>query len=342
MHAVSQIIERNLLNWSIYRGSALWINPEQDPIWLKAASKCTSLKLFCQDYGAFSYLQRSGADVEFAAFPQVPEKKYDWIILNLPRQKALLRMMLDCAAGSLADDGILWLAGENKAGIKSADKLLKSRFGQVRKLDNARHCGLFEAGAVRKQASFDPLPYRQQWKLNCPGGGIDVFSYPGVFAHGRMDAGSALLLEALAELELEGDVLDFACGAGVIGACIASRKTCSSITLLDNNALALLACQETFALNHLNGSLLASDGLSELEGDFDVVVSNPPIHAGVKTDSRLSVRLLESIHVHIRDGGRLILVANVHLPYEKWLAERFKRFKVLDENNNYKVILAQK
>jgi len=342
MHPVSQIIERNLLNRPLSRGSTLWINPEKDGCWLKAETHCNSLRLFSQDFGSFSFLLQAGADIEFAAFPQASEEKYDWIILNLPRQKALLRMMLDCAASLLSENGLLWLAGENKAGIKSAFKHLKSFFSQVRKLDNARHCTLFEAGTVLHQQAFDPAHYQQQWSLVCQGGNIDVISYPGVFAHGRIDAGSALLLDALSGQDLEGDVLDFACGAGVIGTCVSARKTVSSLTLLDNNALALRSSGETLAANGLDGIVLASDGLSELKSSFDLVVSNPPIHAGVKTDSRLSIRLLESVHEHIRPGGRLILVANVHLPYEKWLSNRFRRVDSLAENDNYKIIRAQK
>lgn len=343
MHAVSQIFERNLRNRSISRGRTLWINPEKDETWRKAESCCDSLGLFSQDFGNRSYLELSGADIEFAAFPLSPDDKYDWVILNLPRQKALLRMMLDCVAGLLADDGLLWLAGENKAGVKSAGRLLKLHFSRVRKLDNARHCTLFEASGALKGQPFDPLNYRERWTLDCPGtGAIDVISYPGVFAHGRVDAGSALLLETLVDERIEGDVLDFACGAGVIGACVAAAGTCSSMTLLDTNALALKACEETLEINAIEGAVLASDGLSGLDGSFDLVVTNPPIHSGVKTDNRLSIRLLESIHQHIRPDGRLILVANVHLPYEKWLSESFRHTRALAANNSYKVVMARK
>jgi len=341
VHAVSQIIERNLHRRQVCR-SGLWINPGKDDVWQKAKAKCTSLKLLSQDYGAYAFLQRMGAGVEFSAFPQAGKDKFKWIILNLPRQKALLGMMLHCAAGLLAEDGVIWLAGENKAGIKSADKLLKLHFGQLRKLDNARHCTLFEAGRALNQQTFDPLSYRQQWTLNCNHSGIDVTSYPGVFAHGRLDSGTALLLDALAGMKLEGDVLDFACGAGLVGACIAANHPHTRVTLLDNNALALRACEETLAANHLNGTVLASDGLSELKGSFDLVVSNPPIHAGVKTDSHLGMRLLESVHDHIKPGGMLIVVANLHLPYENWLSQKFRRCQNLVADKNYKVILARK
>ena len=248
--------------------------------------------------------------------------------------------MLDCASRLLAPGGVLWLAGENKAGIKSSEKLLKLHFMRTRKLDNARHCSLFEADAPLKQGSFESLDYQETWDLTCGNPGLKVVSYPGVFAHGRLDDGTALLLQALSSVELEGNVLDFACGAGVIGSCIAVMHENTSLTLLDTSALALKACSETLEANQLDGDILASDGLSELSGTFDIIVSNPPIHAGARTDSRLGVRLLESVHEHIRPGGKLILVANVHLPYENWLKTSFKRFGELAANENYKVIEA--
>ena len=340
MFAVSQILERNLHRRQS-GGSVLWINPERDDSWRALENTCSSVKLFSQDFASFTYLQQSGADVEFAAFPQVSEDKYDWIIVNLPRQKALLLMLLDCAAALLANDGVLWLAGENKAGIKSADKLLKLHFGQTRKVDNARHCSLYEAHTRLGKSNFNPLAYRQQWELNCVDSSIMVSSYPGVFAHGRLDEGTALLLEMLPRIELQGDVLDFACGAGVIGACITAHNKNTRVTLLDSNALALRASEETLAANHLNGQVMASNGLSELSDRYDVVVSNPPIHAGVKTDNRLGMRLLETVHENIRPGGSLIMVANVHLPYEKWLSRHFKRTLELTANENFKVIMAK-
>jgi len=341
MQVISQIIERNL-HQRAHCGAALWMNPDKNDSWRKAQANCDTLKLFCQDYGTYDFLLQSGAEVEFAAFPAIPQQKYQWIILHLPRQKALLGMLLDCAASLLADDGVLWLAGENQAGIKSADKLLKKHFGRVRKLDNARHCTLYEASGKLSEAPFDALAYREQWLLDFNTHELKVVSYPGVFAHGRLDAGSALLLEALAIIQPEGDVLDFACGAGIIGACVALSQADTRVTLLDTDAIALKACEQTLAANQLEGTLLASDGLSEVTDSYDLIVSNPPIHTGVKTDSRLSMRLLDSVHEHIRPGGMLLMVANVHLPYENWLSKKFKRSIEFLKTDHYKVILAKK
>jgi 16S rRNA (guanine1207-N2)-methyltransferase len=339
MHPVSQIIERNLPP-AERADRALWVNPDKDHCWRAAGRSCGGLTLFSQDFSSHAFFEQTGADSLFAAFPPATAQGYDWIIVNQPRQKALLRMLLDAVAGLLADGGTVWLAGENKAGIKSADKLLKARFGQVRKLDNARHCTLFEAGNALPHAAFEPAAYREKWLLDLQPGEIRVVSYPGVFAHGRLDEGTSLLLQALGDVDITGEVLDFACGAGVVGACIASVHPGCRLTLLDSSALALRSSAETFAANHCEAGFLASDGLSEVTAKYDFIISNPPIHAGVKTDSRLGVRLLENAHQFLNPGGMLIVVANIHLPYENLLTKHYRQQRRLCANERYKVIAA--
>ncbi len=341
MALVSQIIEKNLFRLEGVR-SGLWLNPELDSPLRQLKHQCDSLRLFSQDHGVFMPLKRSGESIEFAAFPKSPRDKYDWIMMNLPREKALLDMMLACTGDLLSEQGSLWLAGENRAGIKSADKILKRYYKNVVKLDSARHCSLFEANSRVPDKPFEALDHQRRWKLDCMNVGIDIISYPGVFAHGHLDPGTALLLQSLEAVKPTGEVLDFACGAGVIGACIAARHANTRMTFLDSNALALRACRETLAVNHLEGQVVASDGIAELERGFDLVVSNPPIHNGVRTDTQLGMRLLDPVVDLIRPGGKLIIVANIHLPYERWLTGKFTAFTRLGSNDGFKVLEANK
>jgi len=363
MSLPGQIICKNFARRE-HVAAGLWINPEPDSSWREVAGHCDKLNLFCQDYGGFSLHQQSGAQVTFGAFPE-RQQTFDWIILSLPRQKALLQMLLDCTKGLLAAGGTLWLAGENKAGIKSADKLLKKHFGRVQKLDNARHCTLFEAAEPSIEQPFDSAEYLEVWttqvfptqvsKVVPAGKVLEIASYPGVFAHGHLDAGSLLLLETLADQHIDGSVLDFGCGSGVIGACVAAQLKAhhearheaqkadwhaARVTFLDTSALALHACEETLSRNNLKGTLLASDGLASVEARFDLILSNPPIHSGLKTDNHLSMQLLANVEKHLQPNGRLIIVANRHLPYENWLSDKFKKVNELSANQNFKVLCA--
>lgn len=334
-----QIIVRNLLRKPAGQ-RALWINPGRDTGWQTAVAAGLELAFLCQEFGPYRFQRQASADAAFADFPDKSRAPQPWVILNLPRQKALLEMMLDSAASTLRADGVLWLAGENRAGIKSAQRRLASRFGAVTKLDNARHCSLYEARSPIAGPRFEARNYRQDWTLEHAGCRLEVRSWPGVFAHGRLDAGSACLLSVLAGEKLAGDVLDFGAGAGVVGACIARREPGARVTLLDSNALALRSCVETLAANRLSATLLASDGLSEVRDHYDVIVSNPPIHAGVRTDNTLGRQLLADVCGRLRPGGRLILVANIHLPYEGWLRQQFSSYDIVKADGAYKVISA--
>jgi 16S rRNA (guanine1207-N2)-methyltransferase len=55
-------------------------------------------------------------------------------------------------------------------------------------------------------------------------------SLPGVFSHGRLDRGTELLLEHLDKLP-SGHLLDFGCGAGVLGAAVKRRYPHNPATL---------------------------------------------------------------------------------------------------------------
>jgi len=351
MHVISQIIEKNLPHMGTGL-AGLWINPATDNTWRQATEHCRTLQLFCQDFDVWQYHQQAGADTQFGAFPKAVAHGYEWIIVNLPRQKALLDMLLECAASLLSDTGELWLAGENRAGINSADKRLKCYFKQHCKLDNARHCVLWSATAAREKAPFNALAHRREWHLVGQQSDLKICSYPGVFNHGRLDQGTALLLSTLTSsdsavkvLDVPGNtlgkVLDFGCGAGVVGASVRAANSDSEVTFLDNNALALTACEETLRANQLPGAVLASNGFSEIQQKFDLILSNPPIHTGVKTDNTLGMRVLGAVHEHLKPGGQLLIVANRHLPYETWLAGNFRRVSMLLENRHFKVLLAR-
>ena len=74
---------------------------------------------------------------------------------------------------------------------------------------------------------------------------------------------------------------------------------------------------------------------------YDVIVSNPPFHAQGRADRPdLGRAFLGAAADALRPGGRLLLVANRHLPYESLLQSRFARHRVLAQQHGFKVIEA--
>ena len=103
----------------------------------------------------------------------------------------------------------------------------------------------------------------------------------GVFSHGKIDQGTALLIREM-EIPPGSDVLDLGCGYGVIGIVAAMLCPDCRVTMVDVNLRACrLALQNAEALGLRNVEVVCGDARHVLAGrSFDVILTNPPIRAG--------------------------------------------------------------
>ncbi|GAB3474834.1 class I SAM-dependent methyltransferase [Azotobacter salinestris] len=265
------------------------------------------------------------------------ERPFAAAVLFLPKSTELARYLLDALAARLPG-AELYLVGEKRGGIESAARQLQA-FGQPRKLDSARHCQLWQVTV--EQAPPPPVQEElaQRYRLELADGALEVVSLPGVFSHGRLDRGSALLLEHLDGLP-PGDLLDFGCGAGVLGAALKRRYPQSRVSLLDVDAFALASSRLTLAANGLEAELIAGGGIQAAPGELAAIVSNPPFHQGVHTDYQATETLLREAARHLRPGGELRLVANSFLKYPPLIERHLGPCQVLAEAHGFRVYRA--
>lgn len=167
-----------------------------------------------------------------------------------------------------------------------------------------------------------------------------MVSLPGVFSHGRLDRGSALLLEHLDGLPASGRLLDFGCGAGVLGATLKRRYPQSELFLLDVDAFALESSRLTLAANGLEAMLIAGDGIDAAPFELSAIVSNPPFHHGVHTSYEASEALLERAARHLAAGGELRLVANAFLRYPPLIEAHLGHCQTLAEADGFRIYRA--
>ncbi|QBF25173.1 class I SAM-dependent methyltransferase [Pseudomonas tructae] len=268
---------------------------------------------------------------------EAPTQAFAGAVLFLPKSRDLTNYLLNALASRLAGRE-LYLVGEKRGGIEGAAKQLHA-FGKPRKLDSARHCQLWQV-TVEHAPEAKPLEsLAEHFELQLADGPLQIVSLPGVFSHGRLDRGSALLLENLDQLPV-GHVLDFGCGAGVLGAAIKRRYPQNRITLLDVDAFAVASSRLTLAANGLEGEVISGDGIDAAPRELDVILSNPPFHTGVHTNYQASENLLRKSANHLKKGGEIRLVANSFLRYQPLIEEALGNCRIRDEGQGFRIYQA--
>lgn len=263
------------------------------------------------------------------------DDKFDAVIVYFPKAKALAPYLFALAAWHLAPEGLLLVVGENKGGIKSVDKLTGAHFSKPVKRDNARHCLLYTAVLLDEAAKPKVDDFVSQYQLSLPGGDVTICNMVGVFSDKRLDEGTALLLDNLPALS--GRVLDFGCGAGVIAIALLKANPALQLDCVDINAMALLSCELSLKANGMNARVYASDGLAQVDGQFDAVISNPPFHDGLSSTTDIATRFVADSKAQLKPHGDWCIVANRHLPYSDTIAKVFGKVHTQAENNKYKV-----
>ncbi|MFT6270111.1 MAG: 16S rRNA (guanine1207-N2)-methyltransferase [Alphaproteobacteria bacterium] len=278
----------------------------------------------------------------------IEKHSLDGVVIYMPKSKQQLAMLINNASYLVKPNGTLLLVGENKAGIKSAPKLLEKIGTQVNKIDSAKHCGLYAVTVTKPQANFkiDDYSIVHEYQINQQS--MQIYSLPGVFGHKQLDPGTDLLLqqltpESLAKNKTRGHVYDFACGTGIIGCYLAKVITKTKhVTMSDISALATYCSEQTARLNEVEVNVISCSGVAQCDTKFDVIVSNPPFHEGIQQDYSITDSFIKQAFSRSHQYASITLVANRFLPYPGILDTVYKGFTEVAVSNKYRVYGAKK
>jgi len=289
---------------------------------------------------ARSWHRFAGGGGGASAWP--PAGPFDAATLRLPKAKEELDMAIHAAASVLRGGAPLWVYGANDEGAGSAGRIMEPLMGPARSVASGGRCRVFEA--VWPMDAPSPRGTLEEWRqstsLEFPDGPREWISYPGVFAAGRLDAGTRALLDAMGTVPLAGGrVLDFACGSGVIGAFLSAFESTARVDFLDVDTVALAAAGENVA----GARLIPSDGFDGLADErYDLIVSNPPYHEGKAQTGRVVERLVREAPDHLGTGGSLALVTQRRLPLAALLKATFNTVEVLLDSGPHRVWFGRK
>jgi len=168
----------------------------------------------------------------------------------------------------------------------------------------------------------------------------DAFEFvtdAGVFSHGRLDAGTKILLNDAPPPKTEGNLLDIGCGAGPISLSLARRSPRARVWAVDVNERALSLVRDN--AKHLGLENITAARPEDVPADieFDTIWSNPPIKVG--KDELHSI--LDLWLPRLRDQGTAVLVVNKNLGSDSlaaWLERKGWNVRRLGSRRGYRLL----
>ena len=267
---------------------------------------------------------------------------YDAVILLSPKNAREARYMIAQALMRLNKGGRFICAADNNAGGGRLKKILQE-FGLSEIDQDSRNKAKLVSGVK------DNLESRCIDKAVNAGGEQGILdgqyrSKPGVFGWDKIDTGSSLLVECLPN-DIKGCGADFGCGYGYLSHFVMTEyQAIKSLFCADADVRALELCK--YNLNHELGRfecLWCDLTVPQSEmSDLDFIIMNPPFHDGKTTNTDIGVSFVRSAHTSLKRRGRLYMVANKQLPYEKILNDLFSNVTKLKEERGFKVYEAVK
>ena len=275
---------------------------------------------------ALAQIQRNSTHIALHKYiSHYPPATMDVAVMNLLYQasNAWIAYELQVAAYALKPGGLLYVVGAKDRGILSVAKRMQELFGNVETLAISK--------GHRLVCSIQPQQADTR-HADTQHGAI-------LFAGGRLDEGTQLLLEAL-EVRATDEALDIGCGAGFIGIHIAKLAREGNVTMVDASLAAVDAVRQIVEQDGLaNIAVLPSDGAQAvLSQRFDLVVTNPPFHLGGLQTTEVAERFIREAAQVLRPRGRFYLVANRFLKYEPIMRTCFATVEEVRGNTRYKVL----
>lgn len=167
-------------------------------------------------------------------------------------------------------------------------------------------------------------------------------SASGVFSATEIDSASKLLIEK-AELPTHSMILDLGCGYGMLG--IVAAKSCPTcyVILTDINKRAVKLAKENILLNRVGNAEARQGDIYESvqDGNFDVILLNPPMAAG----RDIVMRMIKQAPNYLNNKGSLQIVANKNKG-GKFLFDEMKKLfskvEVLAKSGGFWVVKGEK
>ena len=172
---------------------------------------------------------------------------------------------------------------------------------------------------------------------------LKFYTDNGVFSKESVDFGTKTMLESFNTEKEDAKVADIGCGYGVISIFLAKKYPTFKFTMVDVNNRVLELSKKNIELNNINNEVevLESSSFDNVEGNFDIVLTNPPIRAGKKIVHKIMI----DSYKHLNAQGELWVVIQKKqgmASCKKLLEDTFSMVEIVTKNKGYYILKAVK
>lgn len=165
----------------------------------------------------------------------------------------------------------------------------------------------------------------------------------GVFSKGGVDFGTKSLLEAFFTNKNNAHVCDLGCGYGVVTIYLSKKFPDFKFTMIDVNNRALQLSSDNIKLNNINNNvnLKENNGLENLDNNFDIIITNPPIRAGKQIVHKM---IVDSYDKLVSDGELWVVIQKKQgmASLKKLIFEIYGNVEVVSKNKGYYILKSVK
>jgi 16S rRNA (guanine1207-N2)-methyltransferase len=284
---------------------------------------------------ASSWLRWAGGITPASSWP--PPGPHSAAVIRLPKGKGAQVFAFGTSASVVSAGAPIALFGMNDEGIRSAARGLDAICEDIETKAVGHHARILMG---RRRADFDVVRDLDDWRsqVSLPIAGVSRSwtIYPGLFAEGNIDAGTALLVSHLPGLRTDAHVLDYGSGTGIVAAHVQAACRSCALELLDADTLALAAA----AQNVPSARIILGTSLADAGERYDLIISNPPIHHGVAEDRRVLDRLIADAPARLVAGGILQIVVQRRVAVVDALTRAFGHAQQVGATSRYSVFRA--
>lgn len=272
----------------------------------------------------------------------LPER-VDLVVVKAPKAQATLEHALHRLVPALHEQTVVVGAGMTRHVHTSTLQQFERFVGPTTTSRAVKKARLIHATPAGRSAGTPPWP--RTASVHVDGVPLVITAHAGVFAGAKVDAGTALLLAHLPELDDHEHAVDLGCGTGIVGTVLGRRAPDLDVTFVDDSALAVASARATWTDAHGDrpATFTHGDGLVDPEPvEADLVVVNPPFHRDHSVGDQTAWQMFQQARDGLPSGGRLVVVGNRHLAHHAKLTRLFgkEHVSVLGSDPGYVVLQA--